>query len=277
MNGRPSKSENPIPIPSSSHPANFPVSTLDIEYFYDYSYGNPTGRAQGIGYLQELLARLMDQYIPSSNSSVNSTLDDNETTFPLNEPFYVDFSHDDIIISVLTAMSMDYFNDPPSLNQVPPNPHRNFILSHLTPFGARLITEVIGCASPDPSPVEYSRTQYTPTQYGYDPSNASNKFIRMRLNNGILPLDSIRGGACGDATSGRTDGLCEMGAFLESQKDSYTRANYDFSCFGNYTINNAENPGANYDGAATENQGKVEGQREGGTEVVVDILNIVVN
>jgi len=23
-------------------------NTLDIEYYYDYAYGNPTGRAQGI-------------------------------------------------------------------------------------------------------------------------------------------------------------------------------------------------------------------------------------
>jgi len=68
--------------------------TLDTEYYGDYAFANPTGRAQGIGYLQELMARLDHQYINASDSSVNSTLDDNADTFPLNELFYADFSHD---------------------------------------------------------------------------------------------------------------------------------------------------------------------------------------
>ena len=73
--------------------------TLDLEYWYDYAWGSAIGRAQGLGYLQELVARLTGQYIKSSVSSVNSTLDDNATTFPLNQTFYMDMSHDDIIVS----------------------------------------------------------------------------------------------------------------------------------------------------------------------------------
>lgn len=221
-------------------------ATLDIEYYYDYSFGNPTGRAQGIGYLQELLARLEGQLISSSNSSVNSTLDGNSTTFPLHQKFYADFSHDDILVSVLTAMSLDYFKDPPSLTEYPPSPDRHFILSHMTPFAAKLVTEVIGCGSADPKPVHNTRTYANPTQYGYNPSNATYKFIRMRLNNGILPLDTIRGGACGN----RTDGLCAMSAFLESQADSYELSNYDYACFGNYTVANVTG-GFDFDGAIT--------------------------
>jgi len=106
-------------------------NTLDMEYYYDYSYGNPTGRAQGIGYLQELIARLENKYIKTSDSSVNSTLDDNAKDFPLNEKFYADFSHDDIIVSVLTAASLDYFKDPPSLTQFPPSASRHFVLSNM--------------------------------------------------------------------------------------------------------------------------------------------------
>lgn len=218
-------------------------NTLDMQYYYDYSFGNPTGRAQGIGYLQELIARLEHNFITSSNSSVNSTYDDNAADFPLGQAFYADFSHDDIIISVLTALSLDYFRVPPSLTEVPPDPNRPFILSHLTPFGGRLITEVIGCASSAPIPVANHRTQYYPTQYGYDPANATHKFIRMRLNNGILPLDTIRGGAC----KGRSDGLCPLDSFLQSQEDAYTLSNYDYACFGNYTINDPTS-GKDYDG-----------------------------
>ncbi|KAF7917579.1 hypothetical protein BELL_0117g00040 [Botrytis elliptica] len=218
-------------------------NTLDMIYWYDYSYGNPTGRAQGLGYVQELLARLQHQYITSSNSSVNSTLDDNPTTFPLDQKFYADFSHDDIIVSALTAMSMDYFRDAPSLTQYPPNPKRKFILSQITPFGARLITETIGCSSANPKAEKTSKVQYTPTQYGYDPANATNKFIRMRLNNGILPLDTIRGGAC----KGRVDGMCEMSKFLESQSNATAMANYEYVCFGNWTLTNVTS-GKDFDG-----------------------------
>jgi Histidine phosphatase superfamily (branch 2) len=219
-------------------------STLEIEYYFDYSFGNPTGRAQGVGYLQELIARLQKQYILTSDSSVNSTLDDNSNSFPLDEKIYVDFSHDDIIISVLTAMSLDYLKQPPSLTAFPPDPNRHFVLSHLTPFGARLVTEVVGCGSADPTPVPNHRTQYYPTQYGYNPSNASNKFIRLRLNNGILPLSTIRGGACGN----RTDGLCALSSFLQSQENAYKLSNYDYACFANYTITNPLS-GKDYDGA----------------------------
>ena len=230
--------------------------TLDIEYYYDYSFGNPTGRAQGIGYLQELIARLEKEYITSSNSSVNSSIDDNAAEFPLGRPFYADFSHDDIIVSVLTAMSFDYFREPLSLTQYPPDPDRHFRLNTMTPFGGRLITEVIGCADPDPAPIKNFRTQYYPTQYGYDPSDARNKFIRMRLNNGILPLEAIRGGAC----PSRPDGLCKMESFIASQSEAYALSNYNYACFANYTINDPFN-GQDYDGTINESTpGVVHGQ-----------------
>ena len=32
-------------------------NTLDIQYYYDYSFGSPTGRAQRIGYLPHFTAR----------------------------------------------------------------------------------------------------------------------------------------------------------------------------------------------------------------------------
>jgi hypothetical protein len=217
--------------------------TLDAEYYYDYAWGNPTGRAQGIGYVQELLARLNGEYITASESSVNSTLDNNGETFPLGREFYADFSHDDIIVSVLTAMSVDYFKDAPDLAQYPPDPSRKFVLSRLTPFGARLVTEVIGCGSSAPAAVAGHATVYSQTANGYDASNATSKFVRMRLNNAVVPLHTIRGGAC----QGRTDGLCAMESFVGSQANSSALANYQFACFGNYTIANATS-GRDYDG-----------------------------
>ncbi|EMC99773.1 hypothetical protein BAUCODRAFT_145151 [Baudoinia panamericana UAMH 10762] len=226
--------------------------TLDIEYYYDYSFGSPTGRAQGLGYQQELLARLTNQYITSSNSSVNSSITNNAAQFPLGRPFYADFTHDDIIVSTLTSMSVDYFREHPSLTQYPPDPNRHFILSHLTPFGSRLITEVIGCNSANPAAIHNKRTEYYPTQYGYNPANATNKFIRMRLNNGIVPLNTIRTGEC----LGRTDGLCSLPNFLKSQYEAEQLANYQFACFANYTIVNPYN-GNDYDGTISNTTGGI--------------------
>ena len=250
--------------------------TLDIEYYYvrktcdilfacrdrwltfillysqDYAFGSPTGRAQGLGYQQELLARLTNQYISSSNSSINSSITDNAADFPLGRPFYADFTHDDIIVSVLTSMSVDYFREHPNLQQYPPDPTRHFVLSHMTPFGGRLITEVIGCSSPNPTAVHNHRTSYYPTQYGYNPANATSKFIRMRLNNGIIPLETIRGGYC----VGRTDGLCAQDSFLASQWEAEKLANYQFACFANYTIINPTN-GNDYDGTITNTTGGI--------------------
>ncbi|KAK5688757.1 hypothetical protein LTS10_000735 [Elasticomyces elasticus] len=226
--------------------------TLDILYYYDYSFGSPSGRAQGLGYQQELLARLTNQYITTSNSSVNSTITNNADDFPLGRPFYTDFSHDDILISVLTSMSVDYFREHPDLQQYPPNPDRHFILSHMTPFGGRLITEVIGCADANPAAIHNHRTQYYPTQYGYDPANAPNKFIRVRLNDGIVPLGTIRTGEC----LGRTDGMCALDDFLASQWQAEELANYQFACFANYTILAPTN-GNDYDGTVNAETGGI--------------------
>ena len=140
-------------------------------------------------------------------------------------------------------MNLDYLRDPPSLSQVPPAANRTFILSHLTPFGARLITEVIGCTSANPKAQSTPRVQYYPTQYGYSPAKASYKFIRMRLNSGILPLVTIRGGFC----EGRTDGMCSLTNFMNSQNGLERLANYDYACFGNYTVTN-EPMGIDFDG-----------------------------
>ena len=201
--------------------------------FYDSSsFGSPRGRAQGLGYVEELIARLTNKLINVSDSAVNSTLDSSETTFPLNQPFYTDMSHEFNILSVLTSLSIDYFRDNVT-NGSPTSSGRHFQLSYMTPFASRLITEKIGCVSSTPSPTNDTRTQYSRSQYGYSAALATNKFIRMRLNNGILPLNTIRGGLC---SQGRTDGLCPMDNFIASQKDAKILANYQYVCFANYTV-----------------------------------------
>ncbi|KAI5476528.1 hypothetical protein MNV49_007538 [Pseudohyphozyma bogoriensis] len=205
--------------------------TLDLEYYYDYSFGQSTGKAQGIGYVEELLARLTHHLINTTDSSVNTTLDGSEATFPLDQKLYMDMSHDDIQVSVITALGINYFRG--ALPVEPGAEHRqhSFNLSYLTPFSARLNTEVIGCNSANPSELKKNRVLYTPQQNGYDPATATHKFVRMTWNGAVVPLDSIDGGFCG----GRNDGLCELDKFVASQANASAVANYQYACYGNYT------------------------------------------
>lgn len=211
-------------------------NSLDLQFFYNHAFGNPTARAQGIGYVEELLARLQDKYIKHSESSVNSTLANNSQTFPLGMKFYADFTHDKMILATLTALSLDYFRDLHNLETYPPRKERVFKLSEIVPFTARLVTEVIGCDSANPRAVTHERVRYYASQYGYDTDTKSAKyrFVRMRLNGGILPLSSIRGGKCND----RKDELCSLEDFIESQKDAQKRAQYAVACFGRYGVPN---------------------------------------
>ena len=74
-----------------------PVYSMDLQFWYGSSFGSPVARVQGIGYIQELVARLTHTPIPVHNSSTNATLDDNPTTFPLGQSLYVDATHDTVI------------------------------------------------------------------------------------------------------------------------------------------------------------------------------------
>ncbi|KAF9736085.1 histidine acid phosphatase [Paraphaeosphaeria minitans] len=212
--------------------------SLDIRFFYKHSFGNPTARSQGIGYVEEMLARLQGKLIMESDTSVNSSLTDNEDAFPLGMKFYADFTHDKMILAAITALSVDYFRQVPDLKTYPPKKDRLFRVAHMAPFTARLVTEVIGCDSANPKPEKHERVRYYASQYGYESDeglkNSKHRFVRMRLNGGLLPLSSIRGGAC----KGRADEMCPLEHFIKSQEKAKERANYGKACFGDYDVVN---------------------------------------
>ena len=66
----------------------------DLEFWYGNGPGNPVSAALGIGYVQELVARLTQTPIDDFSTAINRTLDENNVTFPLNQPIYVDATHD---------------------------------------------------------------------------------------------------------------------------------------------------------------------------------------
>lgn len=66
----------------------------DIRFSGNFGFQSAVGRSLGIGYVQELLARLRGHLITSPAGQVNVTLDSSEKTFPLDQKLYFDFTHD---------------------------------------------------------------------------------------------------------------------------------------------------------------------------------------
>lgn len=114
----------------------------------------------------------------------------------------VSFSHDDVIVSVLTALNYTQFAD--YLDPTNPDPKRNFVLSDIAPFAGRLVHEVIHCT--------------------YD----NKRYVRTVLNEAIVPMDSAQG-----CKQKRPDGWCPLEEFVGFQrKNAVKAANFDKACFG---------------------------------------------
>jgi len=63
--------------------------------FYQYGNGNPLGPTQGVGFANELIARMTGKPV-NDHTTVNHTLDDSDSTFPVGPEhnLFADFSHD---------------------------------------------------------------------------------------------------------------------------------------------------------------------------------------
>ncbi|KAJ5180942.1 Histidine phosphatase superfamily clade-2 [Penicillium capsulatum] len=202
---------------------------IDIQFYGNFGFGSPSGRAQGIGYVQELEARLKSRLIYSSDSSINYTYDNNTKQFPLHQPLYMDMSHDNVITSVLAALGLDYFRHGPHglPTTVSHAPRRNFDLHKITPFGARLYSEIWTC----PKKVSFENLQ---NQMYKNPDLSSQEdttdYIRFVLNNAPVPVDGLK--ACEKSVNG----FCPLKAFLREIPDLTEQAMYQEACFGNYNI-----------------------------------------
>jgi hypothetical protein len=166
----------------------------DVQKYYKTGHGNPLGPVQGVGYVNELLARLTGSPV-EDQTQTNSTLDSSPITFPLDRNFYTDFSHDNQMVAIYSAIGL-FHQEPPSSERL--DPARVWRISRMTPFSGRLITEKLRCRDD----VEY---------------------VRMLVNDAVQPL-----AFCGASE----EGLCEMSAFVESQAYARSNGNGDWDkCF----------------------------------------------
>ncbi|PGH12490.1 hypothetical protein AJ79_04234 [Helicocarpus griseus UAMH5409] len=165
--------------------------------YYGYSTGHPLGASQGVGFVNELIARLTHTPVHDS-TSVNHTLDDNPTTFPLDVPLYADFSHDNTMLSIYTALGLFNGTRPLSNTTVQSAEETGgFSAAWTVPFGGRAYVEKMEC---DSTPV------------------AREPLVRVLINDRVVPLYGCK-----------VDGLgrCRLAEFVEGL--SYARGGGDWA------------------------------------------------
>ncbi|KAL2838121.1 histidine phosphatase superfamily [Aspergillus pseudoustus] len=200
----------------------------DLKLYGNYGMGSPVGRSIGLGFVEELIARLERHFPdpPEDSIAFNRTLDEQTSTFPLNQSIYFDFSHDNEMFSMLTALGLTQFGQ--FLPATHPSPKRALVGSHIVPFAARFVIEVIHA----PRPIRATRTRNGRTLDSvYEDRGGETTYVHLLVNQRTVPLGrSIA--ACGR----RDDGWCELGTFIQAQRYNIEKANYEASCFGNYSL-----------------------------------------
>ncbi|EIW76422.1 acid phosphatase [Coniophora puteana RWD-64-598 SS2] len=159
---------------------------LDIDDFYSTGYGNSLGPVQGVGWVNELIARLTDQPVQDATQT-NSTLDSDPSTFPLGQSFYADFTHDHEMIAIYSAIGI--FPQSGNLSTSEADPNRTWFISRLVPFSARMIVERMDCGG------------------------TAN--LRILVNDAVQPL----------AFCGSGNGQCTVTDFVQSQSFARSNGN----------------------------------------------------
>ena len=156
-----------------------------IGKYYGYGWGNPLGATQGVGFTNELIARLTHSPV-DDHTSTNHTLDSSPRTFPLskNVTLYADFSHDNDLTGIFSALGL-YNMTRPLLNTTYESTQETngYSASWTVPFAARTYFERMDCIG------------------------EREELVRVIVNDRVIPLQN-----CGADELGR----CGLSAFVES-------------------------------------------------------------
>ncbi|KAL7279575.1 hypothetical protein ACG7TL_005975 [Trametes sanguinea] len=177
----------------------------DLEKYYKTGYGEKLGPIQGVGYVNELLARLTGTPV-KDHTTHNSSLE-----FPLDRTVYADFTHENLMIAVYAAMGLFNVTEPLDPRHMPSPDHKDpsgqsWIASRMVPFSSRMVTERLSCVRPD-----------------YDGKQKVGTYVRVLVNDEVQPLEFCGG----------EDGLCELEKFVESQVYARSSGSGDFDlCYG---------------------------------------------
>ncbi|KAL8869994.1 MAG: hypothetical protein Q9174_003855 [Haloplaca sp. 1 TL-2023] len=165
--------------------------------YYGYGPGNPLGPTQGVGYVNELIARMTGEKV-NDHTTVNHTLDDSKGTFPLNEALYVDASHDNDMTAIFAALGLYNATSPLSNTSITtPGESGGYSAAWTVPFAGRAYFEKMKCGG------------------------ASEELVRVIVNGRVQPLES-----CGGDALGR----CTLPRFIESLSFAAAGGKWD-QCF----------------------------------------------
>lgn len=113
--------------------------------FYGYAGGNPLGPTQGVGFVNELVARMTGEPV-RDETSTNRTMDGDPETFPLGRRLYADFSHDNTMVSIYAALGLyDVDGGLPTGERTDPGEAGGFSASWTVPFAGRMVVEKMRC------------------------------------------------------------------------------------------------------------------------------------
>lgn len=191
---------------------------LDLYFWYDSGFGSPVARALGSGYVLEMLSRLTQTPIsghsspisdPSKLFSVNTTLDSDSLMFPLDQPLYVDATHEVVIVNILTALNVTVLAEdgPPGYTKMKRG--RRWITSRIAPFASNVQVQLLQCSANELK----DDTQ-----------------VRIILNDGVVALTGIEG--CPE----QKDGMCPQETFIKSQKKLVEGSDWEWACHGNWSV-----------------------------------------
>jgi hypothetical protein len=154
--------------------------------WYSDGWGNPLGATQGVGFVNELIARLTATPV-NDHTSTNTTLDGNPATFPIggSAQFFADFSHDDPMTSIFSAFGF-YTNTStilPTTSIVTPAQAGGFSAGYAVPFSSRMYLEKQTCTSTNKcgKPI-------------------STDYVRVIINDRVIPLNYCGADAYGRCT-----------------------------------------------------------------------------
>ena len=162
-----------------------------LKKYYGYGGGNPLGPAQGIGFANELIARLTNTSV-HDHTSTNHTLDSNPATFPLiDTAIYADFTHDNGLIPIYFALGLYDGTKPlPKSHKQSTKETNGFSSAWTVPFAARASVEAMSCAGePEPLVRVLVNDRVVPP-HGCEPDSLG----RCTLDNFVWALGFARGG-----------------------------------------------------------------------------------
>ncbi|KAH7128473.1 histidine phosphatase superfamily [Dendryphion nanum] len=165
--------------------------------WYGYGAGNPLGPTQGVGYVNELLARLTEKPV-EDHTNTNRTLDSDPKTFPVDRKVYADFSHDNDMSAIFAALGL-YNNTKPLSNSTVEGTDKTngFSAAWTVPFAARMYVEKLAC------------------------EDDNEEFVRVIINDRVMPLEFC------DADE---DHKCKLSGFVDSQSFARSGGHWD-QCF----------------------------------------------